>query len=51
MMPLLDFLVFDCVLVGCKPMVEKTLEEEYKGCRTRAKQMIQEQQGEVECYV
>lgn len=28
-----------------------SLEEEYKGCRTRAKQMIQEEQGEVECYV
>ena len=27
------------------------LEVRYKGCRTRAKQMIQEQQGEVECYV
>jgi hypothetical protein len=27
------------------------LEVKYKGCRTRAKQMMQEQQGEVECYV
>lgn len=27
------------------------LEIEYKGCCTRAKQMIQEEQGLVECYV
>ena len=37
-----------------KPVTGKAfvpLEVRYKGCRTRAKQMIQEQQGEVECYV
>lgn len=36
-----------------KPVTGKfvPLEVKYKGCRTRAKQFIQEQQGEVEVYV
>ena len=37
-----------------KPVTGKEfvpLEVKYKGCRTRAKQFIQEQQGEVEVYV
>ena len=28
-----------------------SLEEEYKGCRTKLHKFVQEQQGEVECYV
>lgn len=32
-------------------VVKMTLEEKYKGCRTKMNQMIQETQGEVECFV
>ena len=40
-----------CSLDGYKSMVDRTLEEVYKGCCTKAVKFIQEQQGEVECYV
>ena len=50
-MPFLALLVLNCTLVGYKPMPEKTLEETHKGERHNLSKLIQEQQGEVECYV
>jgi len=37
-----------CGLVGYKPMVDKTLEEVYKGCRHKLAKYIQETQQDSE---
>lgn len=37
--------------MGCMTKQRVSLEEEYKGSRTKLSKFIQEQQGEVECYV
>jgi len=37
-----------CVLNGYRPMVDKTLEEIYKGCWTKTVKLIQETQQDAE---
>ena len=40
-----------CTLIGYRTMTEKTLEEVYKGCQHKLSKLIQEEQGEIECFI